>query len=84
MTFKQYQFKFRITEFKLRNGEPVENFRWIRKMLGMKPNPMSMMRRIDIIRMIKRRPTRKTPTRAQKWAIKKAQQFAIEQGWCIN
>lgn len=84
MTFKQYRFKFRIADINLRNDVPVENFRWVRKMLGLKPNPMPMMSRIDIIRMIKSRRARKMPTPNQKWAIKKAQQFAIEQGWGIK
>ena len=83
MTFKQYRFKFRIADINLRNDVPVENFRWVRKMLGLKPNPMPMMSRIDLLRMVHTRPKRQVSNPQQKWAVKKAMQYFIKQGWGI-
>lgn len=80
---KYSRWRFHILDFKLSDGGTVENFRWVRKMLGMKPNPLPMMSRIDLLRMVHTRPKRQVSNPQQKWAVKKAMQYFIKQGWGI-
>lgn len=72
-----------IRNFSISDGGTIENFRWVKKMLGSEPNPLPLMSRIDLLRMMSTRSKRQMLTPEQKWAHKKAMAYIIKHRWSV-